>query len=452
MQTINLTQNNFKMPPVVYMVQNDTGRSLKMILDDVTLAGTETGAVAIRRSEGSYYTITATLVAADNAFTIEADQALTQPGKTECQLKVTDSNNDVISSYTFRIIVQASTDGISEEQLGYSVQDVVSAANTIISGGMPLAVRNALLQIAEKVSYIDGNGATYYQDLYNALMPASLSSISCVYTQSGTVYSTDSLDSLKADLVVTAHYSDGTSDTVLSSAYILSGSLDSATSTITVSYDGKTTTFTVNVTIENWTWTYDPSTDGVLTSQSYVYVSTQSTGVTDEISGDKWKVTVPQGTSETSLQMRLGDGNGNYTVTQGHLRIKLKFDTLSYQENLNGFRAQVSKGSGTGAAKFGIYKSAANTYKLSTVTGTSTTPTVIQSVTPNTWYVFDIKFSTSSFTISVDGEVVYTSSSPSTVSASYNGLYIVASGTTNALKENTVVYVEYVKFLAGGVN
>ena len=169
MQTINLTQNNFKMPPVVYMVQNDTGRSLKMILDDVTLAGTETGAVAIRRSDGSYYTITATLVAADNAFTIDADQALTQPGKTECQLKVTDSNNDVISSYTFCIMVQPSTDGVPAEQLGVTVDELMEAAAQLTLSDND--VKLALLQIAEKVVYTDPNGQAYYNALLAALYP-----------------------------------------------------------------------------------------------------------------------------------------------------------------------------------------------------------------------------------------------------------------------------------------
>lgn len=259
MQTINLTQNNFKMSPVVYMVQNDTGRSLKMILDDVTLAGTETGAVAIRRSDGSYYTITATLVAADNAFTIEADQALTQPGKTECQLKVTDSNNDVISSYTFIIMVQPSTDGVPEEQIGYNVQDLMEAAQTIISGGFTPEVKAALLQIAAKVTYIDEHGQDYYDALDAALNPPlNLAYISAVYTQSGEVYDNDSLDSLKADLVVTAYYTNGTSETLSSSAYTLSGTLVVGTSTITVSYGGKTDEFNVTVTAHwdlNWDYT-----------------------------------------------------------------------------------------------------------------------------------------------------------------------------------------------------
>lgn len=248
MQTINLNQNSFRLFPTIYMVQNDTGRELKMILDDVTLAGTETGAVAIKRSDGSYYTISATIDATNNAFDADMTQALTQPSRTECQLKVTASDDTVISTYTFIIMVQPSTDGISEEQLGYSVQEVVQAANDIMSGGMPLDLRMALLQIASKVAYIDDQGQQYYQDLYDALMPSvELVSISAVYTQSGTVYDTDSVDDLKNDLVVTAHYSDSSSETIPSSAYTLSGSLTVGTSTITVTYEDKTTTFNVVV-------------------------------------------------------------------------------------------------------------------------------------------------------------------------------------------------------------
>ena len=74
-------------------------------------------------------------------------------------------------------------------------------------------------------------------------------SISAVYTQSGAVYDTDSLDSLKADLVVTANYSGGTSETVPASDYTLSGTLTVGTSTITVNYAGLTDTFDVTVSV-----------------------------------------------------------------------------------------------------------------------------------------------------------------------------------------------------------
>lgn len=113
--------------------------------------------------------------------------------------------------------------------------------------GLTEDIKVALLQIAQKVAYIDDQGQDYYDDLYDALYPpADLVSISAVYTQSGTVYDSDTLNSLKSDLVVTAHYSDSTTQTVTD--YTLSGTLAEGTSTITVSYGGQTTTFNVTVT------------------------------------------------------------------------------------------------------------------------------------------------------------------------------------------------------------
>ena len=118
------------------------------------------------------------------------------------------------------------------------------------SSGLTDDIKQALLQIAEKVAYIDDDGQDYYDALEDALYPVTppvtVSYITCVYTQSGTVYATDELSSLRSDLVVTAHYSDSTSAVV--NMYTLSGILTEGTSTITVTYISKTTTFNVTVT------------------------------------------------------------------------------------------------------------------------------------------------------------------------------------------------------------
>ena len=67
-------------------------------------------------------------------------------------------------------------------------------------------------------------------------------------TELARIYDSDTLDSLKANLVVTAMYSDSSTATVAAEDYTLSGTLTEGTSTITVSYGGKTTTFSVTVT------------------------------------------------------------------------------------------------------------------------------------------------------------------------------------------------------------
>lgn len=108
---------------------------------------------------------------------------------------------------------------------------------------------------------------------------AEVSSISAVYTQSGTVYDTDSLDSLKSDLVVTVTYADQSTAVIPSTDYTLSGTLTEGTSTVTVTYGGKTTTFTVTVTaltVVGIVASGTPSvSDGILTPSSSGYFVTE---------------------------------------------------------------------------------------------------------------------------------------------------------------------------------
>ena len=143
---------------------------------------------------------------------------------------------------------------VTRGQLLSELKEDLTDIEEQISGGMGVseALKAALLQLATKVAYIDQNGQDYYDDLYDALYPsappATLVSISAEYTQSGTVYDTDSLDSLKSDLVVTALYDDQT--TAIATDYTLSGTLAEGISTITVSYGGTTPTFSVTVTAD----------------------------------------------------------------------------------------------------------------------------------------------------------------------------------------------------------
>lgn len=218
------------------------------------------------------------------------------------------------------------TDAV-EVTVGKELTDLKADLEEIAGGGSGLtaAMKQALLQIASKVAYIDDQGQTYYDDLYGALYAvtairlstnsiqlasigatsqltattvpeggavtwsssntsvatvdqtglvtsvaygsaaitassgsvsatcsvliaaATCTGITAAYTQSGTVYDSDSLDSLKSNLAVTASWSNGTTSTLTASDYTLSGTLTEGTSTITVSYGGKTTTFNVTV-------------------------------------------------------------------------------------------------------------------------------------------------------------------------------------------------------------
>lgn len=116
---------------------------------------------------------------------------------------------------------------------------------------------------------------------------ATLTGINAVYTQGGTVYDTDTLASLKSDLVVTASYDDSSTETIPAVDYTLSGTLAEGTSTITVSYGGFTDTFTVTVTewvdptIHRWDFTQSltDSVGGVTATLSESGATQDSTGL-----------------------------------------------------------------------------------------------------------------------------------------------------------------------------
>lgn len=135
----------------------------------------------------------------------------------------TDSLNDLKSDL---VVTAHYSDSTSHTVTDYTLSGTLEAGTSVIS-----------------VSY-SGKSTTFSV----TVSQVTCTGITASYTQSGTVYSDDSLDSLKSDLIVAALYDNGTSQAISTNAYTLTGNLNSATSIITVSYDGKTATFTVTVT------------------------------------------------------------------------------------------------------------------------------------------------------------------------------------------------------------
>lgn len=159
---------------------------------------------------------------------------------------------------------------------GFSVGGVVqrydyTALDNLPQGqGVSDDLKAALLQLAQKVAYINDQGQTYYDDLYNALYPErTLLSITANFQQGqAVIYNTDSLDTLKQYLTVTAVYDDASTELVPSSAYTLSGTLTPGTSVITVTYEGKTDAFGVTVTAAPMSFTVTNNLTGCTTSNS----------------------------------------------------------------------------------------------------------------------------------------------------------------------------------------
>ena len=269
----------------IHLSQGDVGRTIIFYLFENALSWSVPASSTIKcqgtKPSGFGFSVSCTY--SGNAVTcVTTDEMTDEYGQIEAELVITSSDeSQVFGTSNFILDIEknphpASTeDGNVETAIALTARitalesavgdiddleteapDLVGAINEIASGsggssgsGLTDDIKQALLQIASKVAYIDDDGQDYYDALEDALYPpAELASITCVYTQSGTVYDTASLNSLKSNLIVTAHMTNSSTSTVPSTAYSLSGTLMAGTSTITVSYGGKTTTFTVTVT------------------------------------------------------------------------------------------------------------------------------------------------------------------------------------------------------------
>lgn len=206
---------------------------------------------------------------------------------------------------------------ITAENLN-DIQDAIIALENAPAQGLTEDMKQALLQIARKVAYIDDQGQTYYDDLYDAFYPPkTVVLITAVFEQGSTViYDDTALDDLKQYLTVTAKYDDNTTAILADSAYTLSGLLEAGTSTVTVAYNGLTTTFTVNVTARP-----------TLSSITAVYTQSGTVYDTDTLDSLKADLVVTAHYSDSSTQTVPA---ADYTLS-GTLTVGTSTITVSYR-------------------------------------------------------------------------------------------------------------------------
>lgn len=129
---------------------------------------------------------------------------------------------------------------INKWKIGDTVFDIGGSGGE----GMSDAVKAALLGVARSATYSDDGHALGV--LESALFPVSdVSALAVSVSQSYTIYDTDSIDSIRAILTVTATIN-GAQSTVTD--YAIGGNLVSGQCEITVYYGGQTATATITVT------------------------------------------------------------------------------------------------------------------------------------------------------------------------------------------------------------
>ena len=214
-----------------------------------------------------------------------------------------------------------------------------------ISGGEGVLsenVKQSLLECFENVAWINDQGQTYYDNLYNALYPPlNIESISAVFDSgSNVIYDNMTLDDLRQYLTVIATLTDYSTQTVTD--YVLSGNMTAGNQTITVSYAGKTTTFTV--TVVEWLTSisavftqgsaviYD--TDSLDTLKQYLTVTaTYADSTTATVSDYTLSGTLMAGTS--IITVSYGGKNTTFSVLCESILYPLANGSFTFSGNYN---------------------------------------------------------------------------------------------------------------------
>ena len=168
-------------------------------------------------------------------------------------LKGAQGNTGVSADYPITIVNNLTDGGAASAlsaEMGKQLEAEVSQLELEVSGNLMSArAKNALMAVFQKVAFTVPDVSAEMDELENALFSLDeVVGIEAVYTQSGVVYDqgVNTLDDLRADLIVRAEYGDGTKVEI--SNYTLSGQLTQGTSVILVEYLGFSATFNVQVT------------------------------------------------------------------------------------------------------------------------------------------------------------------------------------------------------------
>lgn len=257
---INLVPN-MSTPAVVRVSQYDVGRPLVFKVYDGTSPAVLTGVTAViegTKKSGLGFSESGTV--ADNTVMLNTTLAMTQEdGMIPAEIRFSKTGEDV-GTANFILAVEPSphlegtTDGTTETMADLQSQlDALDGRVEVLEaggggGGLTEAVKSAMLQIAQKVAYIDEHGQDYYDALESALYPSEYPLITAVFNAgSNVIYTDDTLNSLKQYLTVKYFETEESTGTVVPSAnYTLSGALIEGTSTVYVAYNDLRTSFVIN--------------------------------------------------------------------------------------------------------------------------------------------------------------------------------------------------------------
>lgn len=191
--------------------------------------------------------------------------------RTEAQTDLVSAVNELVASVvTIDATLTQSGQAADAKAVGDAINSLSEEIVNLQTSGLTTAQVKALDGMFKVCAFTKDNVSAEYTAFKTAFGIAdsgdggetevTLTSISATYS-GGSVTAGTAVNDLTG-IVVTAHYSDGTSESV--TGYTLSGTISEGSNTITVSYGGKTTTFTiVGVSIETGVSNETEWTNGV---------------------------------------------------------------------------------------------------------------------------------------------------------------------------------------------
>ena len=308
------------------------------------------------------YTLTGSLVEGTSTITVSYEGHTTTFSVTVSHLVVLDSITAVFTQGQTPIYANTPLDSLKENLVVTANYDDGTYSNVI---GADYNLVGTLQVGTSTVTVVYGEKTTTFEVLVST-GSLTVVGIDAVYTQGNTeVYETTSLNELKANLVVTATYTGGSTAIINDTDYALSGTLEQGISSITVTYENQTDTFDVIVSgapplpveyqqvdyLENTTYTENnyidtgvtivPSTDKIVNTFEITSLEPQSNKYESPF-GDWWAYRT-KGifcfvSSTGNGYIRAGGQNDLTSIQLGALSLNTPYTVSIYRYNvtLNG--------------------------------------------------------------------------------------------------------------------
>lgn len=163
-QRVKVSSSTYLAPPIVNMVQNDSGRVLICEPFDYTITGAETATLICRRPDDTIFTYTGTVNAADNDVSIPMATeggALTQVGDVDAELILTASGSTV-TTFKITIRVQEDISGEATPEEKTFVQQLVADVDAAFAQYQAAlaAVEAALDDLVPKTTKVNNKALT----------------------------------------------------------------------------------------------------------------------------------------------------------------------------------------------------------------------------------------------------------------------------------------------------